>query len=124
MTSRLANSAFRTAIARRRATGAAIVLSYLCGQSLYQRTPKAHGPIGSVGRVVSAGDNATMKSFFALLKQNLLDRQAGKTRESLTVAVISWIETTHHRRRGQHGVGFLTPRELETATVRHMAIDA
>ena len=77
MTSRLADAALRTAIARRRPTGALIVLSDRGGQlrsRRYQRTPKAHGLIGSTGRVASAGDNAAMDSFFALLQNNVLDR--------------------------------------------------
>lgn len=64
-----------------------------------------------------------MESFFALLQNNVLDRQSWKYREDLTVAVISWIETTYHRRRRQRGLGRMTPIELETATARQAAID-
>lgn len=127
MTSRLADAALRTAIARRRPTGTVIVHSDRGGQfrsRRYQRTLKAHGLIGSMGRVASAGDNAAMESFFALLQNNVLDRQAWKTREDLTVAVISWIETTYHRRRRQRGLGRMTPIEFETAMVRQAAIAA
>lgn len=37
----------------------------------YQRRLKAYGLVGSMGRVGSAGDNAAMESFFALLQKNV-----------------------------------------------------
>ena len=39
------------------------------------RLLKHNGLVGSMGRVASAGDNAAMESFFALLQQNVLDTQ-------------------------------------------------
>ena len=77
-----------------------------------------------MGRVASAGDDAAMESIFALLQNNVLDRQFWKSREDLTVAVISWIETTYRRRGRQRGLGRMTPIESETATARHTAIAA
>jgi putative transposase len=65
MTSQLADAALRTAIARRRPTGTVVVHSDRGGQfrsRRYQRTLRAHGLIGSMGRVSSAGDNAAMES--------------------------------------------------------------
>ena len=127
MTSRLTDVALRTPIARRRPTGTVIVHSDRGGQfrsRRYQRTLRAHGFIGSMGRVASAGDDAAMESIFALLQNNVLDRQFWKSREDLTVAVISWIETTYRRRGRQRGLGRMTPIESETATARHTAIAA
>jgi transposase InsO family protein len=79
----------------------------------YQRTLRAHGLAGSMGRVASAGDNAAMESFFALLQRNVLNRQAWTTRDQLRLAIITWIERTYHRRRRQRGLGRLTPVEFE-----------
>ena len=62
----------------------------------------------------SAGDNAAMESFFALLQNNVLDRQRWQTREQLRLAIITWIERTYHRRRRQRRLGRLTPIEYET----------
>ena len=79
ITSRLADAALRTAIARRRPTGTLIVHSDRGGQfrsRRYQRTLKSHGLIGPMGRVASAGDNAAMESFFVLLQNNVFARQA------------------------------------------------
>ena len=92
MTSRRADAALRTAIARRQPTGTAIVRSDRSGQfrsRRYQRTLRGPGLIGSMGRVASAGDNAAMEPFFALLQNNVLDRQVWKSRDDLTVAAIS-----------------------------------
>jgi putative transposase len=78
------------------------------------RTLKDHGLTGSMGRVGACGDNAAMESFFALLQNNVLDRQRWQTREQLRLAIITWIERTYHRRRRQRRLGRLTPIEYET----------
>ena len=70
--------------------------------------------VGSMGQVGSAGDNAAMESFFALLQKNVLDRQPWATRDELRIAMITWIERTYHRRRRQARLGRLTPIEYET----------
>ncbi len=70
--------------------------------------------VGSMGQVGSAGDNAAMESFFALLQKNVLDRKRWATREELRIAIVTWIERTYHRRRRQPALGRLTPIEFET----------
>jgi transposase InsO family protein len=69
---------------------------------------------GSMGRVGACGDNAAMESFFALLQKNVLDRQSWTSREQLRLAIVTWIESTYHRRRRQQALGDLTPIEFET----------
>ena len=75
---------------------------------------KDYGLTGSMGRVGACGDNAAMESFFALLQNNVLDRQRWQNREQLRLAIITWIERTYHRRRRQRRLGRLTPVEYET----------
>jgi transposase InsO family protein len=58
-----------------------------------------HGMVGSMGQVGSAGDNAAMESFFALVQKNVLNRRR------------SW--PTRDLRR-QKALGRLTPIEYET----------
>jgi transposase InsO family protein len=70
--------------------------------------------VGSMGQVGSAGDNAAMESFFALLQKNVLDRQRWATRDQLRIEIVTWIERTYHRRRRQVALGRLTPIEFET----------
>ena len=47
-----------------------------------------------MGRVGACGDNAAMESFFALLQDNILDRQRWSTREQLRLAIVTLIERT------------------------------
>ena len=73
-----------------------------------------HGLVGSMGQVGSAGDNAAMESFFALLQKNVLDRHARwATRDELRIEIVTWIERTYHQRRRQPALGRLTPIEYE-----------
>ncbi len=81
----------------------------------------AAGLQGSMGRVASAGDNAAMESWHALLQKNVLDRRRWRTREELHQAVVFWIERTYNRRRRQRGLGKLTPVEYELAFTNEAA---
>lgn len=83
-----------------------------------------YGLVGSMGRVDAAGDNAAMESFFGLLQNNVLDRQAWVTREELRIAIVTWIERTYHRLRRQSGLGRLTPIEYETIMTSSVALTA
>ncbi len=76
---------------------------------------RAAGLQGSMGRVASAGDNAAMESWHALLQKNVLDRRRWRTRDELHGAIVSWIEHTYNRRRRQRALGKLTPVEYELA---------
>jgi transposase InsO family protein len=118
MTRHLAIRALRTAIARRQPHGTVIVHSDRGSQFRsrdFRAVLKAAQLSGSMGRVASAGDNAAMESFFALLQTNVLDRRRWRTRAELEYAIISWIEHTYNRRRRQRGLGKLTPAEFELA---------
>ena len=54
-----------------------------------------------------------MESFFSLLQKNVLNRRRWTTRQQLRLAIITWIESTYHRRRRQDTLGRLTPIESE-----------
>jgi transposase InsO family protein len=60
----------------------------------FVRTLATNGLVGSIGRVGACGDNAAVESFFALLQENVLDRQRWATREELRLAINTWIERT------------------------------
>jgi transposase InsO family protein len=68
-----------------------------------------HRMVGSMGRVGAAGDNAAMESFFKLLQKNVLNRRSCTTREELRIAIVTWIERAHHRRRRLNRFSRLTP---------------
>ena len=118
MTRELSVRALRTAVARRRRAGSTIVHSDRGSQFRardFVAVLKANGLSGSMGRVASAGDNAAMESFNALLQKNVLNRRAWRTRDELQYAIVDWIEHTYNHRRRQRGLGKLTPAEFELA---------
>jgi len=65
-----------------------------------------------------------MESFFALLQNNVLNRQSWITREQLRSAIVWWIERTYHRKRRQAALGRLTPVEFETMMATPVALAA
>lgn len=116
MKASLAVSALRNAVALRSPQGT-VVHSDRGSQfrsTVFVRTLKSNGLTGSMGRTGACGDNAAMESFFALLQKNVLDRQRWSTRQQLRLAIVTWIEKTHHRRHRQRALGRLTPIEFET----------
>lgn len=118
MTAQLAVNALRQAIARRQPVDTVVVHSDRGPQfrsRAFRAVLKAADLTGSMGRVASAGDNAAMESFFALLQTNVLNRRRWRTRAELRYAVVRWIEHTYNRRRRQRGLGKLTPVEFELA---------
>lgn len=123
MTSELAVTALRNAIALRQPKSATVIVHSDRGSQFrsnaFVRTLRRNGLVGSMGRVGAAGDNASMESFFALLQKNVLDRKRWTTREELRVAIVIWIERTYHRRRRQRSLGRLTPVEFEILIETH-----
>ena len=117
MKASLAVAALRNAVALRAPLAGLIVHSDRGSQfrsKKFVRVLKAHDLRGSMGRVGACGDNAAMESFFALLQKNVLDRQRWTSRHELRLAIVSWIETSYHRKRRQRRLGKLTPIEFET----------
>jgi transposase InsO family protein len=116
MKARLAVAAINNAASRREGVAGCIFHTDRGSQFRARKVHRAlarHHMVGSMGRVGSAGDNAAMESFFALLQKNVLDRKLWDTRDELRVAIVTWIERTYHRRRRQLALGRLTPVEYE-----------
>ncbi|SMO85456.1 Integrase core domain-containing protein [Propioniciclava tarda] len=117
MKSTIAVDALAMAVARRGNVTGCVVHSDRGSQFRSRKFLAAlrrHGLTGSMGQVASAGDNAAMESFFALLQKNVLNRRRWRTRHDLRIAIVTWTETTYHRRRRQQRLGRLTPIEYET----------
>jgi transposase InsO family protein len=118
MKARLVIAAVEMAVARRGDVAGCISHSDRGSQFRARKVHRAlarHGMVGSMGQVGSAGDNAAIESFFALLERNVLDRRPRwATRTELRIAIVTWIERTYHRRRRQAALGRLTPVEYET----------
>lgn len=79
---------------------------------------------GSMSRVGACGDNAAMKSIFALLQRHVLDRKRWSTRAELRLALVTWIERTHHHRRLATRTRAAHPDRVRTAphTGRHRGL--
>jgi transposase InsO family protein len=117
MRSNIVVNALNSAVARRGEVAGCILHSDRGSQFRARKVHREltrHRMVGSMGQVGSAGDNAAMESFFALLHNNVLDRQRWETRDELRIAIVTWIERTYHRRRRQAALGRLTPIEYET----------
>ena len=117
MKSKIAVDALNMAVARRGDVTGCIVHSDRGSQFRSRKFLAAlrrHHLQGSMGQVASAGDNAAMESFFALLQKNVLNRRRWRTRHELRIAIVTWTERTYHRRRRQERLGRLTPIEFET----------
>ena len=117
MKARLVVAAVEMAVARRDGDVAGCIFHSDRGSQFrarkVHRALARHGLVGSMGQVGSAGDNAAMESFFALLQRNVLDRRSWASRDELRIAIVTWIERTYHRRRRQVALGRLTPIEYE-----------
>lgn len=117
MKASLAVAALKNAIALRGPVGT-IVHSDRGSQfrsGKFVRALRSAGLVGSMGgRTGTCADNAAMESFFALVQNNVFNRQRWLTRDDLRLAIVIWIERTYHRRRRQRGLGKLTPVEFET----------
>ncbi len=116
MKARLAVAALDNAVVRRGDVAGCILHSDRGSQFRARKLHRAlarHEMVGSMGQVGSAGDNAAMESFFALLQKNVLDRRRWATRDELRIAIVTWIERTYHRRRRQVALGRLTSVEFE-----------
>jgi putative transposase len=127
MKARLAVDAVNNAVSRRGNVTGCIVHSDRGSQFRSRKFLHAltsHGLVGSMGRVGAAGDNAAMESFFALLQNNVLNRQSWITREQLRSAIVWWIERTYHRKRRQAALGRLTPVEFETMMATPVSLAA
>lgn len=131
MKSSLAVAALENAVARRAIEGrevAGCIVHSDRGSQFRSRkflaALRRHDLTGSMGQVASAGDNAAMESFFALLQENVLDRRRWTTQAELRIAIITWIERTYHRRRRQARLGRLTPIEYEAIITTQVALAA
>jgi transposase InsO family protein len=118
MKARLVVAAIEMAVARRGVDVAGCIVHSDRGSQFRSRKVHGaltrHGPVGSMGQVGSAGDNAAMESFFALLLRNVLHRRTWTTRDEFRIEIVTWIERTYHHRRRQARLGRLTPIEYET----------
>jgi len=79
----------------------------------FTRRLKDAGITPSMGTVGDALDNAMCESLIGSMKTELLNRQAWKTIDDVSVAVFEWLEAWYNRRRRHSALGYLAPLEYE-----------
>lgn len=120
MTADPAVSALRNAVALHDADGTMLHSDRGRGSQFRSRKfvelLRHEGLAGSMGRIGACGNNAAMESFFLLLQKDVPDGKRWTTRRELRLEIVTRIERTYHRPRGQRGLGRLTPIEFEMTT--------
>jgi transposase InsO family protein len=72
------------------------------------------GLIASMSRRGNCYDNATMESFWATLKLELVYRHVFATRAQARTQIFDYIETFYNRQRAHSALGYLSPVDFET----------
>lgn len=72
------------------------------------------GFVASMSRRGNCYDNATMESFWATLKRELIDRKKWTTMEELKDAIFLYIEVYYNRKRRHSALGYQSPLDFET----------
>ena len=81
---------------------------------LYQQTLQRHGLVPSMSRRGHCTDNATMESFWATLKTELLaDEPTPATRQLAQTAIFEYVEVFYNRQRLHSALGYQTPVDFE-----------
>jgi transposase InsO family protein len=78
----------------------------------------------SLSRPRQCWDNAVAESFFASLKNELIDRQSWASRTQARRAVFDYVEVFFNRKRLHSSLGFLSPVEYEATIHDHKAASA
>jgi putative transposase len=79
----------------------------------YRQALGQAGLIASMSRRGNCYDNATMESFWATLKLELVYRRSLETRAQARTQIFDYIETFYNRQRTHSALGYLSPVDFE-----------
>lgn len=116
MTKQLTLDAIKQAVGRERPTEGLIFHSDRGSQYAaydYQDYLREHGIRQSMSAKGDCYDNASMESFFATIKKELIYRLHFKTRAKAKLDIVDYIETWYNSRRIHSSLGDLSPVEFE-----------
>jgi putative transposase len=121
----LALEALRMAVGQRRSRAGALVHHTDRGcqytSRAYQAALLAYGIGCSMSRAGNCFDNALAESFFATLKNELVERQVWATREAARQAIFEWIAVFYNRQRRHSALGYRSPVEFEATLLAEEA---
>jgi transposase InsO family protein len=81
----------------------------------YQHLLAQHGITVSMSGRGDCWDNATMESFFATFKTELVQQQRYATREQARQSIFEYVEVFYNRRRLHSSLGYVSPESFEAA---------
>lgn len=116
MRAELPADALSMAIARRR-PGAGLLhhsdrgVQYACDD--YQHLLRSHGMEASMSGKGDCWDNAAMESFWATLKNELVNHEHYATREQAQRSIFEYIEVFYNRKRLHSSIGYQSPEAFE-----------
>ena len=79
----------------------------------YRQLQREHNMVTSMSRKGNCYDNAAMESFFATLKNELVDRRHYLSRAEARRDIFSYIEGFYNRRRRHSTLGYVSPIAFE-----------
>jgi transposase InsO family protein len=116
MTSRLVVDALEMAV-RLRLPGEGLVAHSDRGSPYasehYQALLGKHGIACSMSGVAQGWDNASVESFFASLKRELVHDESYTTRAQAKASIFEYVEVFYNRVRRHASLGYLSPEEFE-----------
>ena len=118
MTSRLVVDAMRMALGRRNPKPGLMTHTDRGSQYAsdhYQSMLREYGIECSMSRKGNCWDNAVVESFFASLKQELVDDEQYRTREDARASLFEYIEVFYNRIRLHSSLDYRSPAEYEKA---------
>jgi putative transposase len=74
----------------------------------------------SMSRAGNCFDNALAESFFATLKNELVEREEWATQEAARRAIFEWIAVFYNRQRRHSGLGYRSPVDFELTLPHNM----
>ena len=86
----------------------------LYASAAYQRLLGQHQIRGSMSRKGNCWDNACVESFFASLKNELVNEERYRTREQARVSIFEYIEVFYNRIRRHSTLDYVSPLDFET----------
>ncbi len=85
----------------------------LYASAAYQRLLEEYQIRGSMSRKGNCYDNACVESFFASLKNELVNEQRYRGRQQAKVSIFEYIEVFYNRKRRHSTLGYMSPLDFE-----------